>query len=332
MIPSLMQILVAAAIEAREPVLLVGPPGIGKTEIIKSMCTEKDLELILSHPVCSDPTDYRGLPFITNGEARFLPFDDLQRLIDADKPTAFFLDDLGQAPQAVQAAAMQLLLGRQINGHKVADCVTFIAATNRKQDKAGVSGILEPVKSRFTTIVNLEPDLNDWIKWAIKADLPIELIAFIRFRPNLLFDFKPTIDLTNSPCPRTVGNVAKLMAMNLPESIQYEVFAGAAGEGFAAEFVGFLKVFRNMPNPDAVLMNPSIYDYDPGMPAVAYALSTAIARKATRNNMERVVAVANAMPAEFGTIMIRDAINHEPDVVNTKAFIKWTTENQDVLL
>ena len=91
------------------------------------------------------------MPFVTDGQAEFLPFGDLRALIQADKDTVFFLDDLGQAPPTVQAAAMQLILARRINGHHVSDSVTFIAATNRKQDKAGVSGILEPVKSRFAT-------------------------------------------------------------------------------------------------------------------------------------------------------------------------------------
>ena len=68
-----------------------------------------------------------------------------------------FLDDLGQAPMSVQAAAMQLILARRINGFKISDKVIFMAATNRREDKAGVTGILEPVKSRFAWIVELVP-------------------------------------------------------------------------------------------------------------------------------------------------------------------------------
>ncbi len=73
----------------------------------------------------------------------------------ATKLTACFIDDLGQATPAVQAAAMQLILARTLNGHRVSDHVVFIAATNRRTDRAGVSGILEPVKSRFATLVEL---------------------------------------------------------------------------------------------------------------------------------------------------------------------------------
>jgi MoxR-like ATPase len=149
------------------PVLITGKPAIGKSDIIEQSCAEAKAELIISHPVVSDPTDFKGLPFASNGEAHFLPFGDLKKLIDAKKSTVFFLDDLGQAPAAVQASVMQLLLSRRINGFQVSEHVTFIAATNRREDKAGVTGMLEPVKSRFASIVELEVDTNDWCKWAL---------------------------------------------------------------------------------------------------------------------------------------------------------------------
>src|SRR5690606_27326440 len=98
----------------------------------------------------------------------------------------WFLDDLGQASPMVQAAYMQLLLARRIDGHVLPDCVTFVAASNRKQDRAGVSGLLEPVKSRFTCIMEIEPDLDSWIDWALGEGLPAELIAFLQFRGSEL--------------------------------------------------------------------------------------------------------------------------------------------------
>ena len=225
------------AIKNKYPLLIKGSPGIGKTQILTQACLETGTELIVSHPVVSDPTDFKGLPF-PNKEgtaAKFLPFGDLLRLIAADKPTVYFLDDLGQASSSVQAAAMQLLLARRINGHKVSDKVTFMAATNRRQDRAAVQGILEPVKSRFASIMELEVNVDDWVDWAIVQGLPVELIAFVRFRPNLLHDFKPTADIINSPNPRTVAAVGMMMNAGLPKDTEYEMISGAAGEGFAAE-------------------------------------------------------------------------------------------------
>ena len=158
--PSTLATTLAIAMEYKLNILIKGTPGIGKTDIVHQAAEKSNNKLIISHPVVSDPVDYKGMPAIITIDketrAEFLPFGDLQALIEAEGPTTFFMDDLGQAPPAVQAAAMQLLLARRINNHKVSDHVCFIAATNNKEDKAGVSGILEPVKSRFCSIIQLE--------------------------------------------------------------------------------------------------------------------------------------------------------------------------------
>ena len=117
--PSQLKRLLAKTIPAREPVLITGAPGTGKSDIVEQATREAGAELIISHPVTSDPTDFKGLGALVDGEAKFLPFDQLKDLITATRPTVFFLDDLGQAPPAVQAAAMQLILARRVNGHKV---------------------------------------------------------------------------------------------------------------------------------------------------------------------------------------------------------------------
>src|SRR5512146_1594126 len=149
--PSQLQELLSAAIPAREPVLVTGAPGVGKSDIVSQAATAAGAELILSRPAVSDPTDFKGLPWPDKdaNSANFLPFGDFHRALNAAVPTVWFLDDLGQSSPAVQAAAMQLLLARRVNGHILPDTVTFVAATNRRTDRAGVSGILEPVKSRF---------------------------------------------------------------------------------------------------------------------------------------------------------------------------------------
>lgn len=323
--------LLKVTIPAGLPVMVKGAPGVGKSDIIAQACQASEAELIIEHPVVSDPTDFKGLPFAKNGKAEFLPFGSLRDIIDAKRRTVFFLDDLGQAPPSVQAACMQLILARRINGSKVSDQVTFVAATNRHKDRAGVTGILEPVKSRFVSIVELEPDMEDWVAWALQADVPTELIAFIRFRPNLLFDFEPTNEMKNSPCPRTVANVGKLMQVGIPSEIEYEVYSGSAGEGFAAELMAFLRIFRDLPNPDAVLMAPKKAKV-PEDPATLYAICGALARKCGNNTIDNLITYANRLPAEFSVLLIRDSVQLVPEVVNNRSFIEWASSHSDVLI
>jgi len=171
--PSQLTTLLAHTIPAGLPVMVTSPPGCGKSDIVDQATVDAGANMILSHPAVADPTEPKGLPWADGkGGATFLPFGELAQALKAKKRTVWFLDDLGQATPAVQASFMQLLLARRVNGHKLPDCVTFVAATNRRVDRAGVSGILEPVKSRFVSIIGLEPNLDDWCQWAFSAGMP----------------------------------------------------------------------------------------------------------------------------------------------------------------
>lgn len=324
--PSELVTFLCAAIPARRPILITGAPGIGKTDIVDEACRRSGAALILSHPAVADPTDVKGLPWLGGDgtSATFLPFGELAQAIKATTPTVWFLDDLGQAPPSVQASFMQLLLARRVNGHALPDCVTFVAATNRRTDRAGVSGILEPVKSRFASIVNLDVNLDDWCAWAIDHALPAELIAFLRFRSDLLCKFEATADLTNSPVPRTWAHVAQLLALKMDDALTHAAVVGAVGEGAAVEFSAFRRLFAEMPNIDAILADPDKGTI-PAAPATRYAVVTALAMRADLKNIAKVTRYAERLvgadAGEFAALLMRDVIRRDKSIMQTKAFV-----------
>ncbi|MDP8267516.1 MAG: hypothetical protein P9L97_02190, partial [Candidatus Tenebribacter davisii] len=248
-----------------------------------------------------------------------------------DKPTVFFLDDIGQASSSVQASLMHLLLARRINGHAVSEHVVFLAATNRRQDRAAVQGILEPVKSRFAAILELEVNVDDWVDWAIVQGLPVELIAFVRFRPNLLHDFKPTADIINTPNPRTVAAVGMMMNAGLPKDTEYEMISGAAGEGFAAEFLGFLKIYRDLPDIEKLIADPE-NAIVPDEPSVLFAVCGSLSAKANKKNLGNIIKFTDRLPGEFQVLLIKDAIKRNKSLSNTKEFSAWAIDHADVIL
>ena len=320
----------ARYIEARIPVMLTGAPGVGKSSIVETAAKAAGYDLILSHPVVSDPTDAKGLPWPSkDGEsASFLPFGDLAQALKATTPTVWFLDDLGQASPAVQASFMQLLLARQVNGHKLPDCVTFIAATNRRTDRAGVSGILTPVLSRFGAIIGIEANVDDWTVWALDAGMPAELVSFMRFRRELLHDFNPqkANDMENFPCPRTWEYVGHAMKMGLPNDLEFAAFAGAVGEGAAIELKGFLSLLKsNLPSIDGILLDPDNAKI-PTRPDMLWAVTTALAKKATTLNCGRVFRYAERMfengSSEFAVLMLKDVTRLEPMTMATPEWAK----------
>lgn len=325
--PSVLASVLAAFIKARVPMLITGAPGIGKSDIVRQAARATRSNVILSHPAVSDPTDAKGLPWVAPDaeHATFLPFGDLYKAMSSTTPTVWFLDDLGQATPAVQASYMQLLLAREVNGHKLPDHVTFVAATNRRTDRAGVSGILEPVKSRFGTIVELVPDHDQWISWALSNGIREEIVAFLRARPDLLSKFEASADLTNSPCPRTWAHASKVLELGLDGAAVLPTLAGAVGAGAAVELKAFVDLYRDLPDIDSIIAEPKKAPI-PEKPACLYAISTGLGYRATVKNFDNVAVyiqrLVDAGHGEFASLIILDCHTRNREISSTKAFIK----------
>lgn len=333
--PSQVAGLLGKVIPAGFPVLLVGAPGVGKSDVVAQAAQAAEADLIVSHPVVCDPTDVKGLPWPgeSRTEATFLPFGELAQAIRATKRTVWFLDDLGQAPPAVQAAFMQLLLARRVNGHALPDCVSFIGATNRRTDRAGVSGILEPVKSRFASIVELEPHLGDFLAWGLEHGLPPQVIAFLRFRPDLFHVFEPGRDMAQSPSPRTWTFAGKLLGLEVDKATELPMLAGCVGQGAASEFVAFLRIYRELPDLEEVIKEPK-KAVIPSEPSALFAVTAGLAALATPENFksigvftERLRVESNPKTGvpngEFGVLLLRDAFRRDPRIGSTPTFTKF---------
>lgn len=320
--------LAGACIDKGHALLLTGAPGVGKSDLVAQAAEDAGAKLILSHPVTSDPTDAKGLPWKVDGReaATFLPFGDLEEAINAKEKTVWFLDDLGQATPAVQASFMQLLLARKVNGHALPDVVTFVAATNRRTDRAGVQGILEPVKSRFVSIVELQPTVDDWSAWAIQAGVRPEVVAFLRFRKELLHQFEATADLTNSPCPRTWAHLAKLHDLGLPKNLRLQAYAGAVGQAAASEFISYLSIYENAPSIDAIFADPKGAPIPEEVSAL-YAVAAGLAHAASKKNIGSISIYAQrlfaAKKGEFATLTIRDSARRDKTILKTNEYVQY---------
>ena len=326
--PTQLSTFLATALKARKKVLIKGKPGVGKSDLVAAACAAAGFTLYIGHPAVSDPTDFKGMPAVTHGgtQAHFLPFGDLQLLIDATVDTAYFLDDLGQAPHSVQAAVMQLILARRVNGHKISDKVVFIGATNDSSHRAGVQSILEPVKSRWHTIVELEPSEDDWLAWAVASGMPESVCGFIRWRPALLCDFTPTRELTNSPSPRTWAAVGEWLLAGVTD---LEVLAGAVGAGAAAEFLGFLRVYEKIPTIAQILANPATAPV-PTEPSELFAVGSLLVRKFTPENARACFTYAQRLPKEHEVCLVRDAQRVHEKLRVTKEMTEWAIRNAGV--
>jgi hypothetical protein len=331
---------VRKSVENNMPILVVGEPGVGKTESIEQAINGMDAELYVRHAICMEPIDFRGFPCLFRDDtdkdksyAQFVPYGDLNIMLNADKTTVFFYDDLGQASQSVQKAMMQLFLQREVNGKRISDHVRFIGATNRRGDRAGVNGLITPLISRQKCVVNFTIDVEDWVKWAYDNNIPPILIAFVHFRgAELLLDFDPNKvddngnDLVQQPSPRTVASVGHWMNLGYDPKKDMEIFEGTIGKAFAMEFAGFIDLYDklgNLPNDIASGKGGEC----PSDPASMYALASALANKCDADHRSNIYEWCEEnFPAEFQQVLILDAESiHKDDFKNSDTYNLWVT-------
>ena len=311
--------LLVHSIMRNRKVLVKGKPGIGKTDIVKAAAEQSKSKLVFFHASISDAVDVKGLPFCVDGEAEFLPYGDFRKILNAKTMTTVFLDDLGQAPVSVQAALMQVLHGQRINGYTIPDCVRFVGATNDTSHMAGVSGIIEPVKSRWDTIVTLDVSVDDWCSWGQRNGMPIMLMAYMKSCPQALDDFRPTRELTNSPCPRGWAAVGRWINEGIDE---VEVIAGAVGLGRATEWCKFNEMANKLPPLTDVRSDPKGTPL-PDNASMQFALTCGLAYTSTEKNISQDLVFMDRMPKQFSHLYVMDAWRKNPKITGSNDLKKW---------
>ncbi len=313
-------------IAAKQPTFIWGPPGVGKSDVVAQVAAELSHKLVDVRAVLLDPVDLRGLPHIENGEAQWCPPAFLPK---GKGKWALFLDELNAAPPLVQAACYQLILDRKLGEYTLPkDCVV-VAAGNRETDRAVTSRMPSALANRFVHL-NFDVDLEDWVTWALDNGVETPIIAFLRFRPELLMAFDPKKGDKAFPTPRSWEFVSRIMSVANAE-IEYELAAGIVGGGAVIELIGFMRIYRSLPDPDVVLMAPDKAEV-PEDPATLYAICGALAHKASDQNISRVIKYADRIPVEFSVLLVRDCLNKDENLVKTRAFIEWSSQHSDVLI
>lgn len=325
--PSDLKSLIAARFKAgiKRPLLVESSPGIGKTQIAAQAAKEMGIGFLAIHAPLLQPEDY-GFPVISSDKStvNFVVSRDkfpIESASELPENGIFLIDELSQADNSAQKILANLIQERDIHGQKLKPGWLVIATGNRLTDRAGANRLLSHLKNRLTTI-ELDASIDDWSQWAIENNVKSEVIAFLRFRPELLNAFDPQNDINATPRSWVEGVSAALGAIDPTQEM--EDFKGDVGEGAAAEFCGFLKVYRKLPSPDSIMLNPAKAEI-PNDPATLYALCGALAHKTGTDNFGRIMTYVGRMAPEFTVLYIRDALKRKPEIQATKEFIEWAS-------
>ena len=245
------------AFDKKRPVFIWGPPGVGKSDVLAQIAEEGNNLLIDLRMALLDRTDIKGYPYRdedTNKMMWAAPAELPSEEIASQYETVFlFLDELNSAPPSVQATAYQLILNRRVGQYQLPDNVVIAAAGNRDTDKGVTYRMPSPLANRF---LHLEVEVNheDWQTWAVDNDINPDVVGYLAFAKQDLFDFDPKSSSRSFATPRSWAFVSQMLEdSDMTHEEEMDIVTGLVGEGMAIKFMNHKKNASKLPRPSEIL-------------------------------------------------------------------------------
>lgn len=302
-------------------------PGLGKSDIMRSIAEEYRLKLIDIRLAQCDITDLNGLPrFTKEGRAEYAPFntfplegDELPDHPDGGKYNGWllFFDEMSSAGKQLQAAAYKIVLDKEVGLHKLHPKVAMACAGNREGDRAVVSPMSTAMQSRLIRI-EMRVDHKEWIAWAIDNSIDSRILGFLEFKPDYLHNFDPSHQDCTFACPRTWKFANDLIQGKPVTNEDSPLLAGTVSSGVGQEFVQFAQIYADLPKVSDILKDPKNASV-PSEPGTKYAMSTYIAENFTDKTADDLAIYVARYPVEFRVVILRMVLKRQPHLMKHKA-------------
>jgi hypothetical protein len=320
------------AIKAKIVPILKGSPGIGKSAIINEIAEEFNLFPIDFRLAQSDPCDLLGFPDINRqtGKASYIPMD-IFPLEGATVPKGYdgwllFLDEANSADKAVQKAAYKLMLDRMVGNVKLHSKVAIVAAGNLETDNAIVEEMSTALQSRLAHY-ELIVDAPTWLEWAMSNGIHHYVTSFIKWKPSSLHNFRPDSPDVTYACPRTWEFASRfLYQRDLSDPLLLVNLIGVLGEGMAREFLGYCKVYGQLPSAEEILKAPNLVEV-PEDRSILWAITGSIASWVKETTVDKFMEYVCRFPKEFQFVCLKEMVRRNQAMGSTPAVSQWISIN-----
>ena len=292
------------------PVMLWGAPGIGKSQIINQVAKKHSALVIDIRLSQMEPSDLRGIPFRNKNLVDWSVPAMLPDSKRHGKEGILFLDEITAAPPSVSAAAYQLILDRKLGDYELPLGWVIFAAGNRQGDRGVSYTMPAPLANRFSHY-ELEVHLDDWVEWAYGEKIDERIIGFLRYRPELLFDFDAAHNPISFPSPRTWEFTHRALVKYGDDLSLFCAAASACvGEVAGVEVSTFIKHIADLPDLDAIVRGEKVQvpkEIDLQYAICAALVGRAIFAKQTKNTHSiwgNILKFASTFPQKEMAVML----------------------------
>ncbi len=322
------------------PVMLWGPPGVGKSQLVAQVGQRHHVRVIDIRLSQMEPSDLRGIPF---REGNLVEWAIPAMLPTKERHGAqgiLFLDEINSAVPSVSAAAYQLILDRRLGDYSVPEGWAIFAAGNRQGDRGVTYTMPAPLANRFSHF-EVELNLDDWVAWAYQHQIDERIIGFLRFRPELLFKFDAAHNPVAFPSPRSWEFAHRaLQKFDSSPPLLLNTLQACVGSAAGIELKAFVDHLHQMPDLDAILRGENVKT--PKEVDLQYAVASALVGRAIRSKHSpdalqvygHILNYAKVLPLrEMGVMLVSDLLRAVGDrMFSVPEFAPWAESIGDVML
>jgi MoxR-like ATPase len=258
--PELLELI--ATLPAQRTAFVWGPPGIGKSALVRAAAERLGLPCVVLLGTQLAPEDLIGVPRIRElAPERFATEFCPPSAILKSGSFLLFVDELNSAVPDVQKAFYSLILDRRLGDYELPPGSRVVAAGNRVEDRALVRPMATALANRMVHVA-LEPNADAWLGWASSAGVHPLVLAFIRARPDRLCELAPSDATPAYPTPRAWHMLADAISATSAK-LWPALAAGSVGDRAGAEFAAFAQRALEAPTLDQVARGDAVVPRDP---------------------------------------------------------------------
>jgi len=178
--------LLTVAYKARRAVLLEGPTGVGKSEIVRAVAEQLGIASTVLDLSLLEPPDLVGLPVVNAGRTTYA----LPSVLPTDGAGILLLEELNRAERYIQQPALQLLSARRLHEYELPPGWVCVATVNPQTAEYHVTALDKALRARFLQ-VSVRADRPSWLAWAQTRNLHPGILALAHAHERILDDVSP---------------------------------------------------------------------------------------------------------------------------------------------
>ena len=193
-------------VERQRPVLLMGPPGIGKTAIMEQIAHELGIGLVSYTITHHTRQSAIGLPMISEKEygdkkysvTEYTMSEIVGSVYDKIEQTGIkegilFLDEINCVSETLAPTMLQFLQYKTFGSHKVPDGFIIVTAGNPARYNKSVREFDIVTLDRVRKIM-IEEDFESWKEYAYKEGVHGAIMAYLEIKKDNFYSIKSDVD------------------------------------------------------------------------------------------------------------------------------------------